>query len=231
MTRRHVLTGAAALLSGCRQASPGKDTGAVPSSRREILRRAREFDLVDALEEDPRLLANLRYASRHNLTGRRLYPADMPCLVHTGTMHRLGFIAARLATRGMRLLIWDAYRPPEAQTLLWKRVGNEEFVHKPGEGGRWSWHCYGRALDATLADAAGRPLPMPSDLDDFTAAGSLPYSGNDPAIEQRLEFLRITMLTYGMQPIAEEWWHFHDPMSPAPAQPVWARDLGLQMPA
>ncbi len=229
MKRRELLGGVGLLLAGCRS----MDQGAVDSggSSTAVIRNARRFGLLETRREEPRILVRLRYAGRQNLTGRPLYPANMPCLIHRDTLARLKRVADKLEAAGMRLVIWDAYRPPEAQTVLWQRVGNEDYVHRPGKDGRWSWHCYGRAVDVTLADATGKLLAMPSDLDDFSAAARVPYAGNDPAVAQRLELLRIAMLTYGMQPISEEWWHFHDPVSPAPAQPVRASDIGLIIPA
>jgi len=43
-------------------------------------------------------------------------------------------------------------------------------------------HIRGAAVDATLVDAEGRDLPMPTDFDSFTPAAFLEYNGRDPIV-------------------------------------------------
>jgi zinc D-Ala-D-Ala dipeptidase len=190
-----------------------------------LLQSARAHGLLDLRDVCPDAVITLPYATPDNIAKEPLYAADFPCLIHEALGPPLAAAAAVLRARSHRLLIWDAYRPPEAQTQLWELAGAEGFVHKPGVGGRWSWHCYGRAIDLTLADATGMPQVMPSAFDDFSPAAASHYAGGDSAIASHLEALQSAMTGAGFHTIDSEWWHFCFPIDPPPASPVWWRDL------
>ena len=82
------------------------------------------------------------------------------------------------------LKIWDAYRPESVQRQLWQVVHDESYVTNP-EDGVGSLHTWGVAVDATLVDARGRSVRMPSDFDEFTPAAMLHYHGMDSLIGSR----------------------------------------------
>ena len=106
---------------------------------------------------------------------------------------------------GLSLKIFDAYRPPEAQWVLWNAFPDPEFVADPRRG---SPHSRGAAVDLTLVDAAGRELEMGTPFDDFTPAshhGSLAV----PAQAQRNRALLLGLMTAaGWDFYKNEWWHY-----------------------
>ena len=68
---------------------------------------------------------DLIYAGADNLAGKVIYQ-DPRCLLHVDAERCLR-LASRLARQaGYRLRIFDAYRPPYAQLLLWQALPNPE---------------------------------------------------------------------------------------------------------
>ena len=164
-------------------------------------------ELVNIQTLDPTILVELRYAGPRNMAQRRLYPADMPALVRPEVAARLLKAQSYLQIRGFGLKIWDAYRPKAAQDQLWQLSRNTDYVANPADG-TGSLHTWGVAVDATLVDAKGRDVAMPTDFDDFTPAAMLHYKGNDPGIRTHLLILQRAMARAGFYGLRTEWWHF-----------------------
>ena len=196
----------------------------------ELVRRGRDHGLVLLCDAVPGMRSDLRYGRADNFSGSALYPEGMPVLLQEDAAAALGRARSAVRAGGYDLLVWDAWRPAEASQLLWDRIRDPRFAAEPGRNGRWSWHCYGRAVDVTLCDAAGRAVAMPSDFDDFTAAASADYAGGDPGVAARLRLLQEAMRSACFRTLDAEWWHFSMPIDPAPAVPVTAADLGIALP-
>ncbi len=196
----------------------------------ELIRRARAHGLVLLSDAVPGMRSDLRYGRADNFSGSALYPEGMPVLLHEDVAAALGRARSAVMAGGYDLLVWDAWRPAEASQVLWDRIRDPRFAAEPGRNGRWSWHCYGRAVDVTLSDAAGRAVAMPSDFDDFTAAAAADYAGEDAAVAARLRLLQEAMTSAGFRTLEAEWWHFSMPADPVPAVPVTAADLGIALP-
>src|SRR5215472_16611433 len=145
--------------------------------------------LVDIKSVDPTIVIELRYAGANNLAGRALYPTKTPALVRPEVASRLAAAQAFLWRHHYELKIWDAYRPKSVQIQLWQAVHNNEYVADP-EVAAGSLHSWGLAVDATLIDTRNRPVQMPTDFDDFTAAAMWHYLGADLAIRSHLYLLQ-----------------------------------------
>ena len=123
--------------------------------------------------------------------------------------------------------IWDAYRPPAAQEKLFAAMPDGDYVAHPHVS--WSRHCYGAAVDVTLADSDGEDLAMPSSFDDFSdSAGSI-YTGSDDVIRDRLLLLQNAMVKAGFESFIHEWWHFNDRKAKS-IELIHAADLGMVLP-
>lgn len=165
-------------------------------------------NLVDIKSVDPTILIELRYATPNNITGHALYPPDLPALVRPTTAARLTKAQEFLRAQGYGLKIWDAYRPLAVQMELWQRTHQDEvFVANPLEGDG-SLHTWGVAVDATLVDADGRDVAMPTGFDEFTPAAKLRYAGDDPVVKKHLKILQAAMGHGGFFGMRNEWWHF-----------------------
>lgn len=167
-------------------------------------------DFVDIKSVDKTIVIDLRYANSSNVAHRPLYPPGTPALVRASVAERLVIAQEYLRTKGYGLKIWDAYRPQAAQEQLWRTTHNRSFVADPKEG-RGSMHIRGAAVDATLVDAAGNDVPMPTDFDSFTPAALLEYKGRDPIVRGNLKLLQKAMAHGGFYGLRTEWWHFCAP--------------------
>jgi D-alanyl-D-alanine dipeptidase len=160
--------------------------------------------LVEILPGRSGLLIDLAYARADNVTGKPIY-ARARCFLHPAAAALLDRAAELARPHGLRLKIFDAYRPTEAQWVLWNAFPNPEFVADPRRG---SPHSRGAAVDLTLVDGAGRELEMGTPFDDFTAAshhGSLAVS----AEAQRNRALLLGLMTAaGWDFYRNEWWHY-----------------------
>jgi D-alanyl-D-alanine dipeptidase len=167
-------------------------------------------EFVDIKSVDSSIIVDLRYASPNNVTRRPLYPPGTPALVRASVAERLVIAQKYLKEKGYGLKIWDAYRSRDTQMKLWRTMQNRSYVANPKEG-VGSMHLRGVAVDATLVDASGRDVPMPTDFDSFTPAALIEYKGGDPTVRANLKLLQKAMAHGGFYGLRTEWWHFCAP--------------------
>ncbi len=79
------------------------------------------------MTEDDRVLIDLRYATADNLTGRAIYTRPV-ALLRPEAHAMLRAAAARAAVLGLRLRVFDAFRPMEAQWALWRALPDPPFT-------------------------------------------------------------------------------------------------------
>lgn len=162
-------------------------------------------DLVPIETVQPPCLPEVRYATRHNFTGKVLYPIPRVFL-HRDAARALSRVQRDLQRRGLGLKIWDAYRPLSVQRKMWNLIRDERYVSNPAKNkGR---HTRGTAVDVTLVDKLGRELPMPSDFDDFSARAHRDYRGGTPEQRRNRQLLESVMQRHGFTGYPTEWWHF-----------------------
>jgi len=164
--------------------------------------------LVDAGATAPGLVIDLRYAGPRNPAGRPLYPVAR-CLLLAPVAARLAHAAEALGARGLRLVVWDCYRPLSVQRELWGLRPDRRYVAEPSRG---SNHNRGAAVDVSLAWPDGAPLPMPTDHDAFEArARPGATQGLSPAQLANRAALRAAMEAAGFRQNRGEWWHYDAP--------------------
>lgn len=166
--------------------------------------------LVPIADFAPELLQELRYASDQNFTAEQVYDFNQAFLRY-GTLKKLLKVQKELRSQGLSLKIWDAYRPVSAQQRLWDSFPDPNYVSNPAKGA--SAHCRGNTVDVTLMDAAGNPLPMPSDYDDFTARADRDYSDCSTTAASNAQILEQVMEKNGFRGYTKEWWHYTDETS------------------
>lgn len=185
------------------QAAP--DAGVPPVSP-----AAAAVGFLDVRTVVPDAVLDLRYATANNFVGAQLYPADARCLVHESMAPGLAAAAAALRAQGEKLVFWDCYRPHEVQVRMFEAVPNPAWVAKPGPYSRS--HEAGRSVDVTIVDAAGRPVDMGTDFDDFSArATAYATDGVSAAAQANRARLRTAMAAGGLAVYSGEWWHFDGP--------------------
>ena len=161
--------------------------------------------LVPLETVQPPCLPEVRYATRHNFTGRVLYPLPRVFL-HRDAARALTRVQRDLQKRGLGLKVWDAYRPLSVQRKMWNLIRDERYVSNPAKNkGR---HTRGTAVDVTLVDKLGRELPMPSDFDDFSERAHRDYQGGSAEQRRNRQLLEDVMKKHGFVGYPTEWWHF-----------------------
>ena len=144
------------------------------------------------------------YATSGNFTGEPVY-ARPGCYLHPHAAERLKKSIELAAGLGLRLKIFDAFRPSEAQWVLWRHTPDGEFLANPRKG---SPHSRGVAVDLTLVDPDGNPLEMGTAFDEFTP---LAHHGNlaiSTHAQHNRYLLMGIMTTAGWDFYQNEWWHY-----------------------
>jgi zinc D-Ala-D-Ala dipeptidase len=162
------------------------------------------MSLVEITPESHHLAVDLAYASARNFTGRPVY-RRAACHLHSDAAARLSRAVELASPLGLRLKVFDAFRPSEAQWVLWNACPDPNFLADPRHG---SPHSRGIAVDLTLLDDAGRELDMGTGFDAFTP---LSHHGNieiSPTAQHNRFLLLGIMTAAGWDFYGNEWWHY-----------------------
>ena len=146
---------------------------------------------------------DLRYASKNNFTGDKIYFSES-CFLHKIAYEHLCQAVDIAKKIGFRIKIFDAYRPTYVQKKLWETLPDPNFIAPPKKG---SPHSRGVAIDLTLLKN-GREVDMGTEFDEFSKLsyhGSLDIS--KAAYHNRLILLGI-MTDSGWDFYRNEWWHY-----------------------
>ena len=166
-----------------------------------------ESELIDVARMFPELHIDLKYATADNLTGRPIYQEAL-CLLHTDAATALAKSIGIATLAGLKLVVYDAYRPQQAQAQLWDTCPNPEYVVDVAIG---SNHSRGTAIDVTLMDEHNNVLDMGAGFDEMDDR-SHPYHPSVPPHAQRNRLLlNAIMFGGGFVGIGSEWWHFELP--------------------
>ena len=196
----------------------------------------------------PSIIQEIRYHSTYNFVGDRIDGYEEPCALLTLDAARaLQVVASQMAARGLRLKVYDAYRPARAvkHFMLWGIEDldlrmkpffypdlNKDDIFVRGYIAKQSSHSRGSTVDLTLFDMeTGKELDMGGPFDLFSEVSHPDYRGiTDEQYDNRM-LLRDAMLRNGFEPIDCEWWHFTLADEPFPDTyfdfPVSTRYLGI----
>ncbi|MHB1205547.1 MAG: D-alanyl-D-alanine dipeptidase [Rhodospirillaceae bacterium] len=146
----------------------------------------------------------IAYATANNFTGKPVYQRP-GCYLHSDAAVCLKAAIDLAKPLGLRLKVFDAFRPSEAQWVLWNHTPDPDFLADPRRG---SPHSMGAAVDLTLIDSAGRELDMGTAFDAFTP---LSHHGNleiPPDAQRNRAILLGLMTAAGWDFYRHEWWHY-----------------------
>lgn len=160
--------------------------------------------IVDILSVDSTIVLDIRYATDNNFTKTKLYPVARAKLRREAA-ESLAAVNQELRSHGLRLKVYDAYRPLAIQWKLWEVVPNEDYVADPRKGSR---HNRGAAVDLTIIDSLGNELEMPTPYDDFTEKAWHSYGSLPDSVRKNRAMLKEMMERHGFLPIKSEWWHY-----------------------
>ena len=164
-------------------------------------------DFVRVRDYIPDIVTDLKYATANNFTGAVIYDFTDVYLRYS-TVLKLMDVQAELRQQGLRLKIWDGFRPLEAQWSLWYAKPDPNYVSNPATGN--NSHSRGHTVDLTLVDAEGRELEMPTGFDDFTSFADRDYSDCTVTAAANAQLLQEIMEKHGFTGLQTEWWHFSE---------------------
>ena len=194
--------------------------------------------LVELSPERHGVAFDIAYARADNVTGKPIYARPAAWLVPEAEAALLG-AAALARAQGLGLLLFDAFRPLEAQWALWRAIPDPAYISDPRRGGI---HTRGVAVDLTLTGPGGKPLDMGTGFDDLTpashhgsaagfpASAAQPRAAARPDERGRLGLLHARMVALPALPPAPlpgpdrpRGGHGHDARASCPVKRPWGR--------
>lgn len=191
----------------------------------DSLCKNRTAKLLDSLgytnihEADSTIQINLMYTRADNFTGEILYDDLREAYLHPDAAKALLLAHGILKKQhpSYHFIIYDAARPMSVQKKMWDAVkGTAKYIYvsNPAHGG--GLHNYGLAVDISLGDSLGNPLPMGTKVDHLgpeahiSQESELVKSGKISNQERRnRQLLRQVMREAGFRALPSEWWHFN----------------------
>ena len=181
--------------------------------------RLADIGLVDISTLDSTIHVHLVYATSSNFMNKPVYKGITKAWLHPDAAQKLVVAQQNLKRdhADYSLLVYDAARPMEVQRQMWEIVRGTEYVfyvaNPANQNGR---HNYGMAVDVTIVDGGGKPLPMGTSFDFFGEEANtdketaLVNAGKitENELLNRL-LLRAVMQQAGFTPVTSEWWHFN----------------------
>ena len=179
----------------------------------QVVSDAATYERLVLADPDKRLIdlqalsipLDIRYATENNFMKKTLYPVAKAYL-RAPAAYALSRVQRELASRGLGIKVFDAYRPYAVTVSMWEPIKNPDYVTDPSKGSR---HNRGAAVDLTLIDLQTKEeLPMPTPYDDFTARAAHAFTDLPQEAARNRTILREIMEKHGFEPLPSEWWHY-----------------------
>ena len=173
----------------------------------------------------PDALLDIRYYSTYNFVGARIDGYEQPvALLTSEAASALRSVSDDLRQQGLRLVIYDAYRPQRAvdhfarwaedvadismKTIFYPDVDKADLFER-GFIAKRSGHSRGSTVDLTLFDEkGGTPLDMGGPFDFFGELSHPGFTGITKEQQANRTLLQSAMTKHGFKPLSTEWWHF-----------------------
>jgi zinc D-Ala-D-Ala dipeptidase len=164
-----------------------------------------DFNLVKISDKELDIVIDLKYGTADNFTGVPVYKSQN-CYLHTEALEKFKKAIEIAKKLGFRFKLFDAFRPQEAQQILWDHTPDPNFLADPARG---SAHSRGAAIDLTLIYSSGKELDMGTEFDAFTP---LSYHAVTEGISLEAQKNRLILLgimsAAGWDFYKNEWWHY-----------------------
>ena len=187
---------------------------------------------VSVSEAIPDVLLDVRYYSTYNFVGERIDGYEAPLVLLTReAAAALALVNADLRRQGLRLVLYDGYRPQRAVDHFVRWAESSDISMRPvfypevdkadlftrGFIARRSGHSRGSTIDLTLLDErSGSLLNMGGPFDFFGELSHPDCPHITPAQHANRWLLREAMMKHGFKPLSTEWWHFTLEKEPYP---------------
>ena len=158
----------------------------------------------------------LAYATADNFTGLPVYARPL-CYLHIDAAAALRRAVDAARRLDLRLRVFDAFRPTEAQWRLWEFRPDPTFLADPRRG---SPHSRGVAVDLTLIDRQGVALDMGCGFDEFSVRAHHDHFGASALVQRNRFMLLGLMSAAGWDFYMKEWWHYQ--LFESRRYPLWS---------
>jgi len=166
-----------------------------------------KHNLVKIIPNEKILIDYVPYATEDNFCHQQLYSHPF-IYAHQDAFENLQKASNLAEEKGLKLRIWDAYRPFEVQAFMADKFPEhveKGYVSHPSEG--VATHVRGIAIDLTLVDKKGENLDMGTDFDAMVAESH--HGSNNKEAEKNRKILAEIMQKSGFQIYKNEWWHYN----------------------
>lgn len=205
--------------SACPDTVPAETLPIAPPAKSRTALYLDSLGFINIAQADSSIALDLMYTRADNFTGQVLYDDLREAYLHPDAMQSLQK-AQRLLKElhpTYSLIVYDAARPMSVQQKMWDTVkGTSRYIYvsNPARGG--GLHNYGLAVDLSILDQNGIPLPMGTPVDHLgkdahiTEEAQLVAQGKITTQERENRLLlRQVMKEAGFRPLPSEWWHFN----------------------
>ena len=173
----------------------------------------------------PDALLDVRYYTTYNFVGERIDGYEQPVVLMTKeAAASLALVNRDMRAQGLRLVIYDAYRPQRAvdhfvrwaedvsdtrmKAIFYPEVDKADLFER-GFIAKRSGHSRGSTVDLTLLDEkSGMLLDMGGPFDFFGELSHPDFAGVTTEQHANRMLLRDAMVTHGFRTLSTEWWHF-----------------------
>lgn len=162
--------------------------------------------LVDIEQSIPKIVLDIKYATKNNFTKEVIYDSPRAFLSREAA-DALLLVQLDLNRQGYGLKVFDAYRPYSATVKFYEIYPDSTYVESPKTG---SVHNRACAVDLTIIKLeTGYKLPMPTQFDDFSERASHDFRGVPEKIAKNRKLLKDVMAKYGFLAVKSKWWHYN----------------------
>ena len=164
-----------------------------------------DTSFVNLKEYSTDFVYDMKYATEDNFLKAKVYDCA-ECYLRLKTVKSLMKANAKFMKKGLKIKLYDCYRPLDIQKKMWTIVSNPIYVANPSKG---SIHNRGGAVDISLVDKNGVELDMGTSFDYFGIEASHNNKNFSKTILDNRKLLKRIMLRYKFQSFDSEWWHYN----------------------
>jgi len=172
-----------------------------------VVKKDADKEMVDLTTAVPGLVFDLKYAGNDNFMKTKLYPSLNTTYLRKRAANALATVQNELTRQGLRLKIFDAYRPYSITEKMWELIKDDRYVADPKTG---SGHNRGISVDLTIIDLQTKePLNMGTEFDNFSDTAHFDFAALPKEVLQNRLLLKTIMEKNGFNAVETEWWHYN----------------------
>ena len=160
---------------------------------------------VDLIHYNKDFILDMKYATTDNFLKSKVYDCQV-CFLRLKTVKNLIEANNEFNKKGLKIKIFDCYRPIDVQKKMWAIVSDPNYVANPAKG---SIHNRGGAVDISLVDKNGIELDMGTKFDFFGSESSHLFKKLPLKIIKNRKLLKKVMLKHHFESFDSEWWHYN----------------------